>query len=449
MNTFVRILSGAPRSSSLVNICGSTTIAVAVAASAAFVASQGEAANVSWSSPVTIAGDSDVNTQGTLLQGAFFQSGTGANGSVNGQTFTRWAIPPATPPNLSASSSLGSSTATTSASGGLFIDNRSQYMSPGPASSLSANYQSILNTYTIGMQNSDWSSLNWSLTVGGLTPGRQYLFQGWVMDPNSGSTTRSTQLTGGNGTSAFIAANTSDGSQNGGLGQYIKGLFTADSASQVIGVSTAGYGAALNAFQVRDLLAPTTPVSVTASSNLFNAFNFPGETLDWTFMSAGTASAPDLTATYTPNGSGNGTWLTNTGDVASAWIQYDLGSLMDVGQAYIWQRSQTNLTSRGVKDFTIDGSVDGTTWNPLTFTSLVLQEAVNGAPVSAQSFALTQNNLGIRYVKINVDSNYGDADYVGLTEVRFVAVPEPGTLALAGLGIAAAACGFRRRRSRS
>ena len=446
MNTSVRILSGAPRSSALVNICGSTTIAVAVAASAALVASQGEAANVSWSSPVTIAGDSDVNTQGTLLQGAFFQDAAGANGSVNGQTFTRWAIPSAAPPNLSASSSLGSSTATTSASGGLFIDNRSAFMSPGPASSLSANYQAILNTFTIGLTNS-WGSLNWSLTVGGLTPGRQYLFQGWVMDPFSGSTTRNTQLTGGSGTSAFIAANTSDGSQNGGLGQYIKGVFTADSASQVIGVSTAGYGAPLNAFQVRDLLAPTTPVSVTASSNLFNQFNVPGETLDWTFMSAGTASAPDLTATYTPNGAGNGTWLTNTGDVANAWIQYDLGSLMDVGQAYIWQRSQTDLTSRGVKDFTIDGSVDGTTWNPLTSTSLVLQQAVNGAPVSAESFALTQNNLGIRYVRINVDSNYGDADYVGLTEVRFVAVPEPGTLALAGLGIAAAACCIRRRRS--
>jgi len=446
MNMFVRIRSGAPRSSSLVNICGWTTIAVAVAASAAFVASQGEAADVSWSSPVTIAGDSDVNTQGTLLQGAFFQSGTGANGSVNGQTFTRWAIPPAQTPNLSASSSLGSSTATTSAPGGLFIDNRTAYMSPGPASSLSANYQAILNTYTIGMNNGNSAPLNWSLTVGGLTPGRQYLFQGWIMDPFFGSTSRNTQLTGGSGTSTFIAANTSSGTQNGGLGQYIKGLFTADSPSQVIGVSSAAY-APLNAFQVRDLLAPTTPVSVTASSNLFDIFNFPGETLDWTFMSAGTASAPDLTATYTPNGSGQGTWTTNTGDVANAFIQYDLGSLMDVGQAYIWQRSQTDLTSRGVKDFTIEGSVDGTTWNPLTFTSLVLQQAVNGAPVSAQSFALTQNNLGIRYVKINVDSNYGDADYVGLTEVRFVAVPEPGTLALAGLGIAAAACGIRRRRS--
>ncbi|MFN9272349.1 MAG: hypothetical protein ACK6DO_04880, partial [Planctomycetia bacterium] len=80
-----------------------------------------------------------------LLQGAFFQGGAGATSSLNGQTFTRWVVPPASPPNLSASSSLGSSTATTSATGGLFLDNRSQYMSPGPASSLSANYQAILN----------------------------------------------------------------------------------------------------------------------------------------------------------------------------------------------------------------------------------------------------------------------------------------------------------------
>ena len=328
-------------------------------------------------------------------------------------------------------------------------------MSPGPASSLSANYQAILNTYTIGLENNTFAPLNWSLTVGGLTPGRQYLFQGWVMDPNSGSNAnrRLTQLTGGSATSAPIDANTSTGTQNGGLGQYIKGTFTADSASQVIGVSGASY-APLNAFQVRDLLAPTTPVSTTASSNLGGTSNFPGDTLNWTGMSAGTATAPDLAATYAPNAFGTGTWLTNTGDVADAWILFDLGSTMDLGQASIWQFSQLfdsqfgggDLTNRGVKDFTIDGSVDGTTWNSLTPTSLLLQQAVSGAPVSAQSFALTQNNTGIRYVRINVDSNYG-SNVVGLTEVRFVAVPEPGTLALAGLGIAAAACGLCRRRS--
>jgi hypothetical protein len=444
MITAAKNFSRALHMSAFMRIHASMMIAVAVAAITAFVASPASAADVSWSSPVTIAGDTDVNTQGTLVQGAFFQSGNGANGFVNGQTFTRWVVPPAFPPSLSASATLGNSTMTASTSAGLFIDPRSIYMSPGPASSLSANYQAILNTYVTSIGNDPaWATATSSLTVGGLTPGRQYLFQGWVMDPEKSATNRFTQLTGGSATSASIDANTSNGSQDGGLGQYIKGVFTADSASQVIGISGWPY-AVLNAFQVRDLLAPTTPVSVTASSNLFNAYNFPGETLDWTQMSAGAATAPDLAATYTPNVNGVGTWLTNTGDVATAWIQYDLGSLMDVGQAYIWQRSQLGETDRGVKDFTIDGSVDGTTWSSLTSTSLLLQQAVDGAPVSAQSFALTQNNTGIRYVRINVDSNYGD-DYVGLTEVRFVAVPEPGTLALAGLGIAAAACGRRRR----
>jgi len=72
MITAAKNFSRALHMSASMRIRASMMIAVAVAAITAFVASPASAADVSWSSPVTIAGNTDVNTQGTLLQGAFF-----------------------------------------------------------------------------------------------------------------------------------------------------------------------------------------------------------------------------------------------------------------------------------------------------------------------------------------------------------------------------------------
>jgi len=77
MSRSAETVSNATHMSAFTRIRATTLIAVALASSVALVASRGEAADVSWSSPVTISGDIDVYTQGTLVQGAFFQSGSG------------------------------------------------------------------------------------------------------------------------------------------------------------------------------------------------------------------------------------------------------------------------------------------------------------------------------------------------------------------------------------
>ena len=79
MSVSVKTVSNASRMFAFTPIRATTLIAVALAASAALVASQGSAADVSWESPVTISGDIDVYTQGTLVQGAFFQDAAGAD----------------------------------------------------------------------------------------------------------------------------------------------------------------------------------------------------------------------------------------------------------------------------------------------------------------------------------------------------------------------------------
>ncbi len=104
-------------------------------------------------------------------------------------------------------------------------------------------------TYDNLLPHGTWSdSTQASFTINGtgrrpLTPGRQYLIQLWVSDARSYGLSR-TQTFSGSGTLSFQTPQ--------GMGQYIIGRFTADSASQTITIS-ANESAQVNFLQVRDI----------------------------------------------------------------------------------------------------------------------------------------------------------------------------------------------------
>jgi hypothetical protein len=180
-----------------------------------------------------------------------------------------------------------------------------------------------------------------------------------------------------------------------------------------------------------------TPVSATASSSHWSS---PAEnTLTWGSMSSGTASNPDLTATLPGDAWGGPNWLTGGSGIVGEWITFDLGAAKNVGKAYVWQLNQDNEADRGVHNFTIEGSANNSTWKVLTASSTVDMTTQGGTGVllSAEQFALTQNNIGIQYIRFTVNSNYGDPSYAGLGEVRFTeAIPEPGTMMLLATALA-------------
>jgi hypothetical protein len=139
-------------------------------------------------------------------------------------------------------------------------------------------------------------------------------------------------------------------------------------------------------------------------------------------------------------------WL-NTGtfsggtDPLPSHITYDLEANYDLSSLKIWNYNGAVGASdtAGAKDLEIlvASSVGG------SFTSISNEILAKGTGstttdfghfVDLSSFAAADN---VRLVRFNITSNQGfDFDLVGLSEVRFdgVAVPEPSTTALLGLG---------------
>ena len=193
-------------------------------------------ANITWNTPLTISGTSDVSTLGTVV-------GTWAPGDdaynpdslpVNGVTFNAYGSGPFN--SLVSSSGIN--------------DHYTGYNSPGTADN---NYNTILQAaiYSYG------SSI--SITWGGMTPGDSYLLEFWVQDGrNSTTAERSESLTGGANTSSALAF----GSGSTGPGQYILGTFVSDNtgtetlAVNAFGGADIGPSAQINLLQLRDI----TPV---------------------------------------------------------------------------------------------------------------------------------------------------------------------------------------------
>jgi hypothetical protein len=199
-------------------------LGIAIAGFAAMAQAQSD---ITWQSPITISGASDVNTSGTLLgTWAPFNGGALSGLTVNGVTFQAF-------PDLPGA-------ADTFDNGG----GNGTFNSPG---TLDNNYNTLLNAAAFGNGAGPYT-VSWN----GMTTGDTYLVQFWVNDGrNSTVNARSETLTGGANTSPALAF----GSGASGPGQYIIGTFVASSASESLTVN-ADVSAQFNLLQVRDI----TPV---------------------------------------------------------------------------------------------------------------------------------------------------------------------------------------------
>ena len=203
---------------------------------AGFAAMAQAQSDITWQSPITISGASDVNTSGTLFGTWAPFNGAALSGlTVNGVTFQAF-------PDLPGASD-------TFDNGG----GNGTYASP---SGVDNNYASLLNAGAFGNNPTPYS-LSWN----GMTVGNTYLVQFWVNDGRNDTVNQRTEtLTGGANVSAALAY----GSGSSGPGQFIIGTFVAGSASETLTLSpgAAFPSAQFNLLQVRDITPVPEPSTI-------------------------------------------------------------------------------------------------------------------------------------------------------------------------------------------
>jgi len=158
-------------------------------------------------------------------------------------------------------------------------------------------------------------------------------------------------------------------------------------------------------------------------------------------LNATPTDANVLTVTHNSNNySGNN--FASTGGVLTLNVTLDLGSAVDLTQIYLWNMSQPGEFNKGSQNINISTSL--TSGGVFTSAGSITLAQATANPTTTQAFALVASN--VQFVRLDVTSNYGSTTSTGLGEVRFDAVPEPGTLVAlaAGFGVLGL---VRRRRS--
>jgi hypothetical protein len=224
-------------------------LSVALLATALFPHAAHAFSTVTWGSAQNISGDSDVSTLGSLLY-AYNAGGSGVTATtVNGVSFSPYVFPF----NGSNTTTTGNVTFTESPDILTFYNNLGSVSAP--FSNLSPNYQTLLSS-----GGSAGSPATITATLGGLTAGRDYLFQWWTNDSSNDpglASTQSSAFDGFSSTTVTLDANTSNSA--GGTGQYVIGTFYAFNTFRNINLNGIGGLPLINAFQVRDVTAAAVP----------------------------------------------------------------------------------------------------------------------------------------------------------------------------------------------
>lgn len=205
---------------------------------------------ITWGTPTTISGTSDVSTSGTLVYAFNFGASallSGSTATVNGVPFAPFAVIGGT-----TSQSVGSLTIAESP-GALFSSTGTTNASP--FSTLPSSYQFLLQSGAFADEPGTVT-----ITLGGLTGSQDYIVQWWSCNaPNDPVFGTTAALSGGSGT---VTLDTNVGNSPGQLGQYVIGSFTADGSTATFQLQTIAPASTvglplINAIQVRAVPEPS------------------------------------------------------------------------------------------------------------------------------------------------------------------------------------------------
>jgi len=181
-----------------------------------------------------------------------------------------------------------------------------------------------------------------------------------------------------------------------------------------------------------------TPTSVTASavtteffpaSNLINSSGLPSAPTigDYATMSqTGTSDVSRAWVTNDPGAGGGDYFLDGPGNPV---MTFDLGSALDLTDFVYWGYNNGG-TGNEASDFTLTFSTDNVSFG----SSVAFDQSGSPMGLGAPATLSLGSTINAQYVRVEMTDNQGGIDRVGLGEVRFIAVPEPSSAALLGLG---------------
>jgi hypothetical protein len=176
----------------------------------------------------------------------------------------------------------------------------------------------------------------------------------------------------------------------------------------------------------------TLPVAVIVSTVMILAISAASAAIVTDVGQRASSDLPSFNriATFATNGAGlsgndhseipNGTmWLSGAGDTTGAF-EIDLGAVYLVSSLRVWNYNEflagrPDLLLRGVQIANIDLGM-----TPDSYTTVVANQIFNQAPGTFSDFSQV---IGIpmtaaRFVRIDIQANYGDPQFTGLSEVQ-------------------------------
>jgi hypothetical protein len=199
-----------------------------------------EAGSIAWATAITISNANDVLTNGTPVWAYSF--GASGTSEVNGVTF------------IGESNPAGNADVMTD----MTLSYAEYGNSIGTFSTLSAEYQSILGSGAYG------SVANPTITLNGLTIGREYELQFWINDSRYRADMDSKpRMATISESSMVVDYNTEGANTNDGLGQFIIGRFIANESTMDIELIT--IVPQLNAIQLRIIPEEASHIAVSGA----------------------------------------------------------------------------------------------------------------------------------------------------------------------------------------
>jgi hypothetical protein len=105
------------------------------------------------------------------------------------------------------------------------------------------------------------------------------------------------------------------------------------------------------------------------------------------------------------------------------WIQYVFDKVYKLHEMVVWNSNQTieAFVSFGVKELSIDYSIDGESW--ATLNGVVTLNQATGSPDYVANTTVDLGGIMAKMVKLSVVSGYGIIGQTSLSEVRFLTLP--------------------------